>query len=360
MASKKSILHLQALRNLLTSMALHGISISTSSIVRVFLIALFFWLAYTVRATLLLIFISFILATIMSPLVAHAEKYKIPRALTVAAIYFLALGIVVGIGWTLAPLLIFEITQIAQNFGQYWDKVIAFLPWGVEANIKDVVQNNVNSIANAAKTGLAVTISSVLSTVKGFVSVVGSFIIVVVLAFYFVAEEKSIKRGLLRVLPVKQVPLADRLITNFQFWLGGWARGQIILSVIIAACVYIALTIIGVPYAFALALLAGLLEFIPYAGPIFSGIFGVFFALTVSPTIALVTAGAYYVIQVLENNVIVPKVMQKAAGVNPVLSFIMILISFEALGVIGVFLGVPIASIIMAIAESVDPSDSDV
>lgn len=341
-------------------MALQGVSISTSSIVRAFLIALLFWFIYSVRSTLLLVFISFILATIMTPIVARAEKYKVPRGITVAGIYLLALGIVFGIGWTLVPLLVLEISQIAQNFGEYWDKVIAFLPWGVEANIKDVVQNNVNSIANAAKTGLAVTISSVLSTVKGFVSVVGSFIIVVVLAFYFVAEEKSIKRGLLRVLPVKHVPLADRLITNLQYWLGGWARGQIILSVIIAICVYIALSIIGVPYAFALALLAGLLEFIPYAGPIFSGIFGVFFALTVSPTIALITAGAYYVIQVLENNVIVPKVMQKAAGVNPVLSFVMILISFEALGVVGVFLGVPIASIIMAITEAVDPSESNV
>jgi predicted PurR-regulated permease PerM len=306
------------------------------------------------------VFISFILATIMNPLAARAEKYKIPRGLTVAALYLIAFGALIGVGWSLAPLLIFQISQIAQNFGGYWDKAVAFLPWGIEANIKDVVQNNLNSIASAAKTGLSVTISSVLSTVAGFVNVVGSFIIVVVLAFYFVAEEKNLKKGLLRVLPVKHVPLADRLITNFQYWLGGWARGQIILSLIIGACVYIALTIIGVPYAFALALLAGLLEFIPYAGPIFSGIFGVFFALTVSPTIALITALAYYVIQVLENNVIVPKVMQKAAGVNPVLSFIMILIAFEALGVIGVFLGVPIASIIMAITESVDPSDSNV
>lgn len=341
-------------------MAQHGVSISTSSIVRVFLIALFFWLAYAVRATLLLIFISFILATIMSPFATRAEKYKIPRGLTVIVVYLLAFGVLLGVGWSLVPLLILEISQIAQNFGQYWDKVIAFLPWGIGANIKDVVQNNLNSIADAAKTGLSVTISSVLSTVKGFVGVIGSFIIVIVLAFYFVAEEKSLKRGLLRVLPVKHVPLADRLITNFQFWLGGWARGQIILSVIIGVCVYIALSLIGVPYAFALALLAGLLEFIPYAGPIFSGIFGVFFALTVSPAVALVTAIAYYIIQSLENNIIVPKVMQKAAGVNPVLSFVMILISFEALGVIGVFLGVPIASIMMAITESIDPLDSNV
>jgi predicted PurR-regulated permease PerM len=341
-------------------MAQHGVSISTSSIIRVFLVAIFFWLAYTVRATLLLVLISFILATIMGPIAKWGEVRKIPRGISVAIIYLLVFGIILGVGWTLAPLLVFEITQIAQNFGGYWDKAVAYLPLGLGENIKDVVQNNLNSIADAAKTGIAVTLSSVLSTVKGFVNVVGSFIIVVVLAFYFVSEERSLKKGLLRVLPVKHVPLVERLITNLQFWLGGWARGQIILSLIIGACVYIALTIIGVPYAFALALLAGLLEFIPYAGPIFSGIFGVFFALTVSPTIALVTALAYYVIQVLENNVIVPKVMQKAAGVNPVLSFIMILISFEALGVIGVFLGVPIASMIMAIAESVDPTESNV
>ena len=338
-------------------MAQHGVSITTSSIVRVFLLAFVFWLAYSVRATLLLIFVAFILATIMSPFATRAEKYKIPRGLTVGIIYLVAFAALLGVGWSLMPLLVLEITQIAQNFGQYWDKVIAFLPWGMGASIKGVVQNNLNTIADAAKTGLSVTVSSVISTVTGFVDVVGSFFIVIVLAFYFVTEEHSIKRGLLRVLPVKQVPLADRLITNLQFWLGGWARGQIILSVIIGVCVYIALSLIGVPYAFALALLAGLLEFIPYAGPIFSGIFGVFFALTVSPAIALITAIAYYIIQSLENNVIVPKVMQKAAGVNPVLSFVMILLAFEALGVIGVFLGVPIASIIMAVAESIDPTD---
>ena len=341
-------------------MAHHVVTISTSSILRVFIIALAFWLAYIVRAPLLLIFISFILATIMHPLAARGEKYKIPRGISVALIYLLATAIVVGIGWTLAPVLVFEITQIAQNFPQYWDKVIAFIPGDVGENLKETVQGNLNTIANGVQTGLAVTLSSVFSTVRGFVNIVGSFVIVVVLAYYFVTEERSMKQGLMRVLPIKHVALAERLLTNFQFWLGGWARGQIVLSLVIGICVYFMLSIIGVPYAFALALLAGLLEFIPYVGPIFSGFFGVFFALTVSPTIALVTAVGYYVIQVLENNVIVPKVMQKAAGVNPVLSFVMILLAFEALGVIGVFLGVPIASLIMAVVEAVDPTSSDV
>ncbi len=336
-------------------MAQYGVTISTNSIVRVFIIALVFWLAYSVRGSLLLIFISLIIATILHPLVTRAERYKIPRGISVIVMYLVALSIIFGVGWALAPLLVYEITQIAQNFGTYWDKAVVLLPDNIGESMKEGVQNNLNSIADAAQTGLAVTVSGLLSTVKGFISIVGSLIIVLVLAFYFVVEERSLKRGLLRILPIKQVPLVERLLVNFEYWLGGWARGQIILSIIIGVLVFITLSIIGVPYAFALALLAALLEFVPYIGPILSGIFGVFFALTISPTIALITAIAYYVIQLLENNVIVPKVMQKAAGINPVLSFVMILLSYEVLGVIGVFLGVPIAALIMAVVESMDP-----
>lgn len=333
----------------------HGVTISTDSIVRVFIIALIFWFAYIVRGSLLLIFISFILATILMPIVARAERHKIPRGISVIIIYLLGGAVFFAVGWALSPILIQEVSQIAINFGAYWDKVVVMLPGNIGESLKEAVQSNLNSIADAARSGIAVTVSGVLSTVKGFINVIGSFIIVLALTFYFVVEDRSLKQGLLRILPVKHVPLAERLLTNFEFWLGGWARGQIILSLIVGVSVYVTLLIIGVPYAFALALLAAMLEFIPYAGPIFSGIFGVFFALTISPTIALVTAIAYYVIQLLENNVFIPMIMKRAAGVNPVLSFIMILIAYEVLGVIGVFLGVPIASLIMAVVESVDP-----
>lgn len=296
----------------------------------------------------------------MHPLVTRAERYKIPRGVSVFAIYVLFTSLFVAVGWLLAPLLVQEVTQISQNFGTYWDKVVAILPDTIGANIKTAAENNINSIADAARSGISVTISSLLSTVQGFVDLVGSIIIVLFLAFYFIVEERAIRRALLRVLPIKFVPFADRLLTNSQFWLGGWARGQIVLSLSVGICVYIALVAIGVPYAFALAALAALVEFIPYIGPIFSGVFGVFFALTISPSVALITAIAYYVIQLLENNILIPKIMQKTAGVNPVLSFLMIMIAFEALGFIGVFLGVPIASLVMAWVESMEPKSESV
>ncbi|MCX6781351.1 MAG: AI-2E family transporter [Candidatus Magasanikbacteria bacterium] len=331
------------------------VSITTDTIARVFFVALAFYFAYLIRGSLLLIFISFIIATIIQPWAVRGEKLKIPRAISVALVYLVALVLFAGIGWVLIPLFVREISQIAINFSGYWDKAAILLPANIADTLKVAAQNNLNAIADAAKTGLTITVSGIFSTVQRFVSIAGSFVIVIVLAYYFVVEEKALRRGFLRVLPVRFVSVTQRLLQNAQYWLGGWARGQIALSAIIGVCVYISLLIIGVPFAFALAVLAALFEFIPYAGPIFSGFFGVFFALTVSPGVALFTAIAYYIIQFLENNLLVPKVMQKAAGVNPVLSFVMIMVSYEVLGIVGVFLGVPIAALIMAILESVSP-----
>ncbi len=331
------------------------ITISTDSIVRVFLIALALWLAYAVRGTLLLVLISFILATIMQPLVLRAEQYRIPRSVSVLTVYALGFLVFAAVGWALMPILSQEVTQISQNFGDYWNKVVAILPQALGNNIKQTMQTNITSIADAARSGLALTVTGLASTLHGLISVIGSVVIILVLAFYFVVEERAIKKALVRILPITHVPFAERMIVNSQFWLGGWARGQIILSFLVGTLVFISLTVIGVPYAFALAALAGLVEFIPYVGPISSAVFGIFFALTISPTVGLITAIAYYVIQILENNIFIPKVMQKTAGVNPVLSFTMILLAYEALGVVGVFLGVPIASLIMAIMDSLEP-----
>ena len=329
-----------------------GVTISTGTIVRAFAIACLLWVAWIVRDVMLLIFISFILATIMHPAAAWAEKKGINRGVTVAFIYVIAFAAFVGVGWALAPLLVYEISQIAQNFGDYWDRVITLLPPETSASLKNIVQSNINSIAEAAKTGVAVTLTSVLSTVRGVIQAIGSFVVVLVLTFYFVVEEVAMKRALLSWIPIKFVPFTERMLFNSQFRLGGWARGQLILSLLVGICVYIALTIIGVPYPFALAALAALLEFIPYAGPILSSLFGIFFALSVSPFVAIITAAVYYAIQVIQNNVMVPKIMQKAAGVNPALSIMMILLAYELMGVIGVFLGVPAPSLLVALFES--------
>jgi predicted PurR-regulated permease PerM len=338
---------------LLQLMQYTNISISTSTFVRFFLVAIVFWLAYSVRGVLLLLFIAFILATILYPLTERCEKYGIPRTITMSLVYIFALAAFVGTGWVLLPVIAHQISQIALNFGGYWDSAVTLLPPEISGSLKQMAQSNINSLASTAQSGISVTLVGLLSTVQGVVAVIASSVIVFVLSFYLVAEKKVMHEALLYWLPNEHVPFVERLLSNTQNRLGGWARGQIFLSLLIGVFVYIALSIIGVPYALALATLAMLLEFIPYVGPLLSSLFGIFFALTISPVAALITALVYYVIQIIENNLIIPKIMQKAAGVNPVLSMVVILLSLQVFGVIGIFLGVPIAALLVAILETI-------
>lgn len=328
-------------------------SISTETFIRFILFAGLFWILYSVRSILFLLLISLILATVLDPLVDWFQRKHIPRALTVLVLYILLAGLCVGIGFALVPLLTREITEMAQNFGGYWDAVIKFVPQSVSFQIKEALQNNLNEIANATRGGVGSALAGLLTTVQGLFGVIGSFIVVVVLTFYLIVEEEAARRALIIFTPRKHKALAQEIFSNIQKKLGGWARGQIVLSLLIGIAVFAILSLIGVPYAFALGLIAALLEFIPYIGPTISGVFGVFFALTVSPTRALLALGAYYIIQLLENNLLVPKVMEKAVGVNPVISILAILICLELFGVLGVFLAIPLATIVIVIMEAI-------
>jgi predicted PurR-regulated permease PerM len=146
------------------------------------------------------------------------------------------------------------------------------------------------------------------------------------------------------VVPIRHQPYIMQLINRMQKKIGMWLRGQLILSLIIFALTYIGLLILGVKYALVLALIAGLTEFIPYLGPLLAAIPAVFLAFTQSPMLAVFVAVLYYVIQLTENNILVPKIMQKAVGLNPIVSIAVLLIGFQLAGVVGAILSIPVAT----------------
>lgn len=102
-----------------------------------------------------------------------------------------------------------------------------------------------------------------------------------------------------------------------------------------------------------LALIAGLTEFIPYLGPIMAAIPAVFLAFIQSPILALSVAILYYVVQLLENNLIVPNIMKRVIGINPVISITSLLIGFKVAGVVGAVLAIPTATAIVIIIREV-------
>ncbi|MBM3256695.1 MAG: AI-2E family transporter, partial [Candidatus Moranbacteria bacterium] len=123
--------------------------------------------------------------------------------------------------------------------------------------------------------------------------------------------------------------------------MGHWLLGQMLLNIIVGALVYVGLTLLGVPYALLLALLAAAFEVVPYIGPILSSVAGILVALSVSPLLGLFVLIMYIVIQQAENHLIVPLVMKQAVGLNPVAVIIAMLIGAQLAGALGLILAIP-------------------
>ena len=124
--------------------------------------------------------------------------------------------------------------------------------------------------------------------------------------------------------------------------LGAWVRGQVTLAFTIGLSTFFGLTLLGIPYTFPLAILAGLLEIVPIIGPIIAAIPAILVAFTISPLLALATAALYFIIQQVEANLVVPLVMRKAVGLPPLVTIIGLMIGGKLGGIGGAILAIPI------------------
>jgi predicted PurR-regulated permease PerM len=146
-------------------------------------------------------------------------------------------------------------------------------------------------------------------------------------------------------------------MNNIESSLGSWVNAQLLLMLIIGLLSYIGYLVLGLKYAVPLAIIAGLLEAIPNIGPIVTTVIASLFALTISPLTALFTVIFGILVQQLENNFIVPKVMSKSVGLNPLVTILLIISGSQLAGIVGALLAIPLFLTIQAVVKglSKDP-----
>lgn len=327
------------------------ISISTNTIFKIIIILLFLGFLYLIKDVLALIFIAVILAAAFDPMVDWFQRFKIPRALSIIAIYIVAMFFV---GWSLYLLagpITEQIISLSKAFPQFYSEL--------QKTIGDTV--NLNNLFNqdVINSGLADITRNLGKATSGIFNILGSvfggiisLLVVLVITFYITVEENSIKKFVNSVTPVKHQPYVAKLIVDIQHRMGYWLRGQILLSFIIFLLVYIGLLILGVKYALVLALVAGVFEIVPFIGPWAAAVPAVFLSFTQSPIKALMVAILYLVIQQIEAQLITPKLMGKATGLNPLIVLIAIMIGAKLGGVAGALIGVPVALAIAVYVET--------
>jgi len=174
---------------------------------------------------------------------------------------------------------------------------------------------------------------------------------VVVLTVYLLLDQRFFRNLSNVIIPEDKRDEVAIITEKVATKVGAWLKGQLFLSLIIGSLSFVGLWIIGVPYALTLAVISGLLEIIPVLGPIIAGIVAALVALTVSPLAALFVIAFYFILQQLENNIIVPKIMQKAVGLPPAVIIIAILIGGSVLGILGALLAVPVSGILYVLVK---------
>jgi predicted PurR-regulated permease PerM len=189
--------------------------------------------------------------------------------------------------------------------------------------------------------------SGTVGVFSGFISAIA----ILAMAFYMAVKEDGIKRFIVSLTPEKHKQYAADLTERIEFKMGKWLQGQLILMVIIFVLDFVGLSLLKVPYALALAIFAGFMEVIPYVGPIVSAIPGVILGFTISPLTGFLTVLLYWLAQQFENYIIVPQVMKKAVGLNPVTVIVALLIGVKLGGIPGAILAIPVAAAISVVIE---------
>ncbi|MBP9762112.1 AI-2E family transporter [Patescibacteria group bacterium] len=328
----------------MSKQSLQLISITTGTILRTIGVLLALGVVWVIKDIILLLFIAFLLAGVMYPFVRWMAAHRMPKGVSVLLFYFLLLGFLTLSFVLLIPAVAREIGMLAGTYSQSF-AWLAGLRDGLQGvSDKYPLVHNLQTSLGGLQQYFGQSVQGVLGYLTTLFGGLAGLVVVLVLSFYLIVEESAVKTLFRNLIPNSYQELVSDLIWKVINSLGDWLRGQLILGLIIGALYFIAYAIIGVPYPILLALFGGLLEFIPYVGPFIAAVPALILAASVSPLVLLLTVIAIVVIQQLENNLIVPKIMQRTVGLNPIISILAVMIGAQTFGVVGALFAIPVAT----------------
>jgi predicted PurR-regulated permease PerM len=274
----------------------------------------------------------------------------------VLLLYLALIGLIVLFGFGVIPPLFHQAEELVRNLPAYAEFARQWLIGLGEVNpaLEGLDERLAEGIAGAFREFAVISgqATSVLRFALGLATGLLNLVLLLVLTLYLIVDGAEVTRWLVHLLPEASRPQAREVLAGARQRISGWLIGQAALSAIIGLATFVGLTILGVPYALLLAVVAAVGELIPMVGPIIAAVPGVGVALFVSPVKALLAVGLYILIQQLENNLVVPMVMRRAINLPPVVIMAALLMGSELLGVVGAILSLPVAAAISVLIDS--------
>jgi predicted PurR-regulated permease PerM len=313
------------------------------------------WAAYQVRAVLLMVYISGLLAVGFSPIVRLIERQKVlpigsqrfPRWLAILILYLAMLSALALVGSLVLPPLVDQAQAFWAAKDEMFEKAQQYLiSKGIISEHLTISQ----AVQRAPGAGGSEVIGrTVFSAVVGLAGGIFGLLTILILTFYLLVEAGTLRRFLISLFPRRSRARADAAARTITEKVSAWLGGQMLLAGIIGTTSAIGLWLLGIPFFYVLALISGIGELIPIVGPILSAIPAIAVAASVSFEKVLLVILFFVVQQQIENHVLVPKVMARQVGVSAVTVIVALLIGGNLLGLAGAILAVPTVAILQVL-----------
>lgn len=303
------------------------------------------WLLLQVWDIFLLVFLAFLLAVAMLPLVRRMENNGVPRAVAAGIVFLGLVGLIAGFFFIILPPLVDQGTNFVNNFPDYinqFERVIRQYP-GLYARYREFQENSADAEAFTPPW------DQLLSVGSGLVARIANFFFVLVLTFYLLLEGERSYKFIARYFTPRLRYRLRRAFPEITRVVSGYVVGQLINSVAFGLFAFVTLLIVGVPEPLLLAVLAAALDAVPIAGVPIATIPAVVLAATVSWQTALIVLVAYIAYQQFENYVMVPRVFGNTLSVSALSILVGVLVGGQLLGVLGIILSLPITAAIPVI-----------
>lgn len=337
-----------------------NISITAGTVIKTLLILLGAWFLYMLRNEVLIVVTAVVIASALEPGVQALVRRKLPRILSVIVVYAMLIGTFFVLFYFFLPSVLADFATFLSGLPQYleaFNRTGAFdqyanilgIPAPSSISADEIMQGIRSAFDLGGVFGNAVTAAS-----KIFGGVF-SFILIFVFSFYFAVVETGVDDFLRIVTPKQHQAYVQGLWKRSQHKIGLWMQGQLILAVIMGVLVFLGLTILGVPHALVLAVIAGIFEIIPVFGPTLSAVPAVTIAFVDGgASLGILTVALYVIAQQFENHLIYPLVVTRVVGVPPLLVILALIAGAQLAGFLGIILSVPAAATLQELVKDME------
>lgn len=317
-----------------------------------------FWLLYRLRDVLFLFFVAIVIGTAIRPAVDWLHRRGIPRATGVILLYIVIAGLVVGFLAMIFPLLADQATAIFNTLPEYYtgfrsalidshNRLLQNIGWRLPIQLSFLANRDPDAEEVVGQVGQTLLYTNLI--LRGFLGT----LVVFLLAYYWTQEGNFILRSFLRIAPPQRKKNIREFLQLAEIKLGGYVRGQGLLCLAVGVTAFIAYLLIGLPYTLVLAIFAGVMEMVPIFGPALGAIPALLVALSIDPSKAIWVVAATVIIQMLENTVLVPRIMKQSVGVNPIITLLSLIAFGSVFGFMGALLALPLAAILQLLVSRV-------